>query len=270
MPFLATGAILTHYDLTGPQDAPVLLLANSIGTSFHVWDAMVPELARCFRVLRYDMRGHGLSDAPPVPVGAPGYSMDLLAGDAEALLDGLGIARAHVCGLSIGGMVAQRLAARAPERVERLVLCDTAPVIGPAALWDERVAVIRGGGLAGMAPGVMTRWFTAEFRAARPDVVRGYVNMVARTPIDGYVGCALALRDADLRAGAATIRAPTLVVVGDQDAATPLADAEWLAATIPEATLSVIANAAHIPCVEQPEAFTRLLLAFLDEASPVA
>ena len=264
MPFLATGAILTHYDLAGPEEAPVLLLANSIGTSFHVWDAMMPDLAQRYRVLRYDMRGHGLSDATPVPEGAPGYSMDLLAGDALALLDGLGIARAHVCGLSIGGMMAQRLAARAPERVNRLVLCDTAPVIGPPSLWDERIAVIRSGGLAPLAPGVMTRWFTPELRAAQPDLVRGYVNMVARTTLDGYIGCALALRDADLRAGAATIRAPTLVVVGDQDMATPLADAQWLADTIPGAVLSVIAKAAHIPCVEQPDALARVLRAFLE------
>ena len=208
MPFIAAGEITTHYALEGPEGAPVLLLANSLGTSFHVWDEVMAALAAAFRVLRYDMRGHGLTDATPLPADGTGYSIPLLAADALALLDALGIGKAHVCGLSIGGMVAQHLAATAPARVDRLVLCDTSALIGPASVWDERIAGIRRDGLAAIAPGVMGRWFTDAFRQKAPQLMRGYANMVARTTLDGYLGCAMAVRDADLRAAAATITAP--------------------------------------------------------------
>ncbi|MFG1346662.1 3-oxoadipate enol-lactonase [Xanthobacter autotrophicus DSM 431] len=263
MPFLALDGRTTHYALEGAADAPVLLLANSLGTSFPVWDAVMPALTSRFRVLRYDMPGHGLSDAAPLPDEATGYSIAGLAGNALALLDALGIGKAHVCGLSIGGMVAQHLAAHAPARVDRLVLCDTAMRIGPASVWNERIAGIRRDGLPAIAPGVMARWFTDGFRERVPHIVRGYANMVARTTLEGYVGCALAVRDADLTGSAAGIKAPTLVVVGDKDPSTPPAAAEALAAAIPGARLAVIADASHIPCVEQPETLARLLLAHL-------
>ncbi|MFG1317026.1 3-oxoadipate enol-lactonase [Xanthobacter autotrophicus] len=266
MPFIAAGEITTHYALEGPEGAPVLLLANSLGTSFHVWDEVMVDLAAAFRVLRYDMRGHGLTDATPLPADGTGYSIPLLAADALALLDALGIEKAHVCGLSIGGMVAQHLAATAPARVDKLVLCDTSALIGPASVWDERIAGIRRDGLAAIAPGVMGRWFTDAFRQKAPQLMRGYANMVARTTLDGYLGCAMAVRDADLRAAAATITAPTLVIVGDQDPATPPASAQALASAIPGARLEVIADASHIPCVEQPAALARVLVPFLTAA----
>ncbi|HQS09302.1 MAG: 3-oxoadipate enol-lactonase [Rhizobiales bacterium 24-66-13] len=263
MPFLLAGEILTHYALEGPAEAPVLLLANSLGTNFHVWDPVMAALTAHFRVLRYDMRGHGLTDATPLPDALSGYSIPALAGDALALMDGLGIAKAHVCGLSIGGMVAQHLAAHAPERVDRLILCDTALLIGPASVWTDRIAGIRRDGLAAIAPGVMARWFTEGFRARAPQIMRGYVNMVARTTLDGYIGCALAVRDADLRPSAKDIVAPTLVLVGDQDPSTPPASAHELAAAIPGAKLELIADASHIPCVEQPAQMVQLVLAHL-------
>lgn len=263
MPFLLTGDFTTHYALDGAADAPVLVLANSLGTGLQVWDPVLPALTRHFRVLRYDKRGHGLSDVTPLPGPEQGYSIATLAGDVLALLDGLGIARAHVCGLSIGGMIAQHLGATAPERVERLVLCDTAAVIGPAAVWNERIVAIRREGLPAIAPGVMSRWFTEGFRARLPHVVRGYANMVARTSLDGYLGCAMAVRDADLAAADRTITAPTLVVVGADDPATPPASAAELADLIPGATLTILPDCAHIPCVQQPEALAREILAHL-------
>jgi len=262
MPFIEAGGITVHYDLTGPTAAPVLLFANSIGTSFHIWDAMVPALSRNCRVLRYDMRGHGLTQVTPVTEAA-GYSMDGLAGDALALLDALGIARAHVCGLSIGGMMAQRLAATAPERVHGLILCDTAGLIGPPSVWADRIAAIRARGMASIAEGVMTRWFTERFRTERPDQIRGYVAMLGRTTEDGYIGCAMAIRDADLRADNARIVAPTLVVVGDQDLATPPALARELADSIPGARFALLRDAAHIPCVERPAELAALIDDFL-------
>lgn len=267
MPFIAANGITVHYDLAGPDDAPVLLFANSIGTSFHIWDAMVPALARRWRLLRYDMRGHGLTEATPVGDGGSGYSMDLLADDVLALMDALGIARAHVCGLSIGGMVAQRLAVKAPERVDALVLCDTAGLIGPPSVWTDRIAAIRARGLPSIAEGVMARWFTQRFRAERPDLVRGYVTMLGRTDRDGYIGCGMAIRDADLRADNARIAARTLVVVGDEDAATPPALARELAESIPGALLAAIPGAAHLPCVEQPAALAAIIDDFLTKGA---
>lgn len=263
MPFLLTGEFTTHYALDGDATAPTLLLANSLGTSLQLWDPVMPALTQHFRVLRYDKRGHGLSDATPLPGESAGYTVAQLAGDALALLDGLGIEKAHVCGLSIGGMIAQHLAATAAQRVDRLVLCDTAAVIGPASVWNERIVAIRRDGMAAIAPGVMARWFTDGFRARVPQVVRGYVNMVARTSLEGYLGCAMAVRDADLAAGDLDIHAPTLVVVGEQDPSTPPAAAEALAALIPGARLARIPDASHIPCVEQPEALAHHILTHL-------
>lgn len=263
MPFVLTGKFTTHYSVDGPEGAPALLLVNSLGTGLQVWDPVMADLARHFRVVRYDKRGHGLSDATPLPGEDTGYKIAELAADALALLDALGIAKAHVCGLSIGGMIAQHLAATALERVDRLVLCDTAAVIGPASVWNDRIAGIRRDGLGAIAPGVMARWFTAEFCERQPHVVRGYVNMVARTSLDGYLGCAMAVRDADLTAGDKAITASTLVVVGEQDPSTPVASAQALAALVPGARLEVIADCSHIPCVQQPEALLRAIVPHL-------
>ncbi|MBF5094479.1 3-oxoadipate enol-lactonase [Azospirillum sp. INR13] len=262
MPFIEAAGITQHYDLTGPDDAPVLLFANSIGTSFHIWDAVVPHLSQRYRVLRYDMRGHGLTQVTPVSDDA-GYGMDLLADDAAGLLDALGIARAHVCGLSIGGMMAQRLAVKAPARVHGLILCDTAGVIGPQSVWTDRIAAIRARGMAAISDGVMARWFTQAFRDSRPDQIRGYTAMVARTTEDGYVGCAMAIRDADLRADNAAITAPTLVICGEDDVATPPDLARELAAGIPGARFELLPGAAHIPGVEKPAELATLIDGFL-------
>jgi len=261
MPFVRAGELTVHYDLAGPAGAPTLLFSNSLGTNLHVWDAVVPALTDRYRVLRYDMRGHGMTDETPA---GGGYSIDLLADDALALLDALGIGRVHLCGLSIGGMVAQKLGARAPDRVASLILCDTAQRIGPPSNWDARVAAIRAGGLDGIADGVMERWFTPPFRAARPEIVRGARTMLVRSAVEGYVGCALAVRDADLTADGALIRCPTLVVAGDQDLATPPVLVEELARAIPGARFVLIESASHIPCMEQPEALAREIRGFLD------
>jgi 3-oxoadipate enol-lactonase len=259
MAFARAGDLVVHYELGGRRDGPVVLFANSIGTNLQVWAPQAAALAERYRVLRYDMRGHGLTDCPPGP-----YTMAQLGDDARALLDALDIESAHVCGLSIGGLVAQRLAATAPDRVRSLVLCDTANVIGPPSRWDDRIAAVSKSGLAGMAETVLKVWFTADFLAAHPDTARGMANMLARTPLEGYLGCCHALRDADLRADDARIACPTLVVVGDQDASTSPAMARELCAAIKGARLEIIAQAAHIPTIEQPAALSRLILNFLE------
>lgn len=262
MSFIKAGEISVHYDLTGPAGAPVVMLANSLGTNFHIWDPQARSLAERFRVLRYDMRGHGLTDCPEA-----GYGIDRLADDALALLDALGIDRVHFCGLSIGGMVGQRLAAKAGKRLRSLVLCDTASRIGPPSLWDDRIANIRANGLAAAAPGVLQRWFTQRFLAERPDEARGYGNMLARTPLAGYLGCCAAIRDADLRADDAAIRCPTLVIVGKEDLATPPAAAAELRDAIAGARLVEIDAAAHIPTIERPDAVIAALTEFLAGAA---
>jgi 3-oxoadipate enol-lactonase len=259
MAFVKAGDIVVHYELRGRADAPVVLFANSLGTNFHVWDAQAAALAERFRVLRYDMRGHGLTDCPAGP-----YTIAQLGNDARALLDALGIESAHVVGLSIGGLVAQRLAAAAPSRVRSLVLCDTANVLGPPSRWTDRIDAVSKGGLASIAEAVMKGWFTAGFIAARPDLVRGATNMLTRTPLAGYIGCCHALKEADLRADDAKIACPTLVLVGGQDSSTSPAVARELCAAIAGARLEIIADAAHIPAIEQPEALNALLLGFLD------
>jgi 3-oxoadipate enol-lactonase len=259
MAFVRAGDLVVHYELSGPPGRPVILFANSLGTSYHVWDAQAAALADRFRVLRYDMRGHGLTDCPPGP-----YTIAQLGDDARALLDALGVGPVHVCGLSIGGMVAQRLAATAGARVLSLALCDTANRIGPPGRWDDRVAAVSKGGLESIADAVLKVWFTQDFLARRPDDARGMANMLLRTPAAGYIGCCLALRDADLRADDAKIGCPTLVVVGDQDVATSPDAARALSAAIGGARLEVLVQAAHIPAVEQPAALSRLLGDFFD------
>ncbi len=265
MAFIRAGELTVHYDLAGPTEGPVLAFANSLGTSFHVWDAQAAALAGRFRIVRYDMRGHGLTECPPAAADGAGYTIDGLADDALALFDALAIDRFHFCGLSIGGMVGQRLAAKAPRRVNSLILCDTANRIGPPEMWDQRVAMVREGGLEGIADGVLERWFTADFLSRRADEARGYANMLTRTPADGYIGCCLAIRDADLRPDDERIGCATLVVCGAEDQATPPEAARELTLTIDGARLEIIEGAGHISCVERPREVTDLISEFVKE-----
>ena len=261
MAFIAANGITMNYDLRGPLGAPVVMFANSLGTSLASWDQQVATLAQRHRILRYDMRGHGLSEAPP---GA--YTMDQLADDALGLVAALQLERVHFCGLSIGGMVAQRVAAKAPQRIASVVLCDTASVIGPPKVWDDRVAAVRAGGMAAIVDAVLARWFTAEFRAGAAPELKGFATMLARTPVEGYAGCCLAIRDADLRVDAAQIKCPTLIVVGEEDVVTPPSAAQELAGAIKGAHITLIEGAAHIPIAERPDAITGLLGEFFKAA----
>ncbi len=261
MAFITAGGLAVHYDLSGPAGAPVVMFANSLGTNFHVWDPQAAALATRFRVLRYDKRGHGLTELPAATDAQP--AIDRYADDAIALIDALGIAQVNFCGLSIGGMIGQRLAAKAPSRVASLALCDTANRIGPPTLWDDRVAAVRRGGMAAIVDGVLARWFTEPFRERAPATARGFAAMLARTPVEGYAAACLAIRDADLAADGPRIGCPTLVVGGDQDRTTPPEAAAALRDSIAGARLVVIEQAAHIPTVERPEELNRALLSFL-------
>jgi 3-oxoadipate enol-lactonase len=251
--------VAVHHRLDGPPDAPALLLINSLGADLSMWDPQLPALSARFRVIRYDARGHGRS---PVPPGR--YALDDLGRDALDLLDRLGVARAHVCGLSLGGMTAMWLAAHAPERVDRLVLFCTSALLGPPAGWAERAAKVRAGGTGAVAGAVVGRWLTPGYAAAHPGQVRRLREMVAATPPIGYAGACAAIEEMDLRPDLPGIVAPTLVVAGADDPATPPAHGAAIAAAIPGARLEIVAGAAHLASYEQAATANRLILEALD------
>lgn len=262
MPFVKIRECVHHYVDEGDKSKPAIVFSNSLGSDLRMWDPLVPLLANDFRLIRYDTRGHGLTEAPAPPYGAAD-----LARDIAGLIDGLGIQSAVVCGLSVGGVIAQRFAVDFPDRVRALVLCDTGARIGTVASWQERVDLVKQKGLGTLVDISMTRWFTESFRQNHADQVRGYANMVARTNPEGYIGVCCALRDADLIQPSASIRCPTLVLCGDQDIATPPEMARQLSGIIPNARLSIIPNAAHISSVEQPEFMAEQIKKFLREVA---
>jgi 3-oxoadipate enol-lactonase len=261
MSFVRINGVLLHYRLAGPQAAPVIVFANSLGTDLRIWDEVTAQLATRYRLLTYDKRGHGLSDAPPGD-----YKLDDHVADLAGLLDHLGIERAAFCGVSIGGLIAQGLALQQPARTERLVLCDTAPKFGDATLWNGRIAAIGTGGMAAIADAVMERWFSPDFFARQPDALAGWRNLFLRTDAAGYVSTCATLRDADLSADVSDIACPVLVIAGSADKSTPVDLVRSLAEAIPGARFEVIDGAGHIPSIEQPEALAGLIAKFLEEA----
>ena len=250
------------YEVTGPADAPPLVLSNSLGTDRSLWDAQMPAFAERFRVLRYDARGHGASG---VPEGD--YDIERLGRDVLSLMDAVGFARAHMCGVSIGGLTTLWLGVHAPERVNRLVLANTAARIGTLATWTERMSIARDQGLNALADATMGRWFTERFQAAAPATIARFRATMVGLPRVGYLGCCAALRDADLRREASSTQAPALVITGTHDVATPAADGTWLQEQIPGAELEEF-DAAHLSNVEQASAFTERVLTFLDAPAP--
>ncbi len=247
-----------HRVVEGPAGAPALVLSNSLGTTLAMWDAQVPALAERFRVVRYDRRGHGLSPVPPGP-----YSIDDLGGDMLSLLDELGLERVSFCGLSIGGASGCGSLSTPPSARPPRALLHAAR-LPPAEQWVERAAIVREGGVAVVSEAALGRWFTERFHAEHPDVVGAFRTMLVETPAEGYAACCEALATFDVRSRLGAITAPTLVVTGEADPVAPPESGDELAAAIPGATHVVIAGAAHIANVEQPDAFTAALLAHLD------
>lgn len=251
-----------YHEVSGPADGPPLLLANALGTSLRLWDPQLAGLAARFRVIRFDTRGHGRS---PVPAGP--YTIGELGADALAVLDRLGVARAHVCGLSLGGAVGMWLARYAPERVDRLVLCCTAARFGPPAPWVERARTVRARGTAAIADAVAGRWFTPGFAARAPERVAAVRAMLAETPAEGYAACCDLLARFDLRPVLGAIAAPTLVVSAAEDQATPPGYGAGIARGIPGARFVVVADAAHLANIERPDVLTGLVLDHLTEGA---
>lgn len=243
----------------GPDGATAVLLLNSIACDLSMWDPHVERLADRFRVIRYDARGHGRSGVSPVPFG-----LDDLGRDALAVMDGCGVERAHVVGISLGGLVALWLAIHHPGRVARLVAVATAARIGTPEGWRERAGVVTREGTGAVVDLQLSRFFTPTFRAARPEVVERVARGIASMSPEGYADMCLALAGADLRDGVDRITAPTLIVVGREDVATPVEEAEWLRDRISGSRLLVLEGAGHLCTLEQPEAFTDSLLGFLE------
>jgi 3-oxoadipate enol-lactonase len=257
MPFADVTGARIHYRLDGPDDAPVLLMSNSLGTNLGMWDPQMPALTARYRVLRYDSRGHGQSAVTNGP-----YDIAQLARDALGLLDALRIDRAMFCGLSMGGMVGQWLGANAPQRIGRLALCNTGAQVGTPDLWNARIDAVMQGGMAAIVDGVIARWYTPAFVAAAPDAVARTRSMLLATPAKGYIASCAAVRDMDQRASAERIAVPTRVIAGTHDAATPPAAGRFLADKIAGAKYVELA-AAHLSNVEAEADFTRALAEFL-------
>jgi len=249
--------VIPHHEEAGPEGAPVLVLASSLGTTLAMWDGLLPALTERFRAVRYDHRGHGGSAAPPEP-----WVLDDLGGDLLALLDALGIARAHLLGVSLGGMVGLWLAAHAPERVGRVVACCTSARLGPPVAWRDRAAAVREGGMAAVADAVLERWFTPEADPAL--VARARSTLLGIDP-EGYAACCGAIAEMDLEPVLGRIAAPTLVVAATQDVATPPDHAVRIAAGVPGARVAVLPEAAHLAPLERPGAVAELVLAHLAE-----
>jgi 3-oxoadipate enol-lactonase len=249
-----------HYRRKGQADAPVVVFANSLGTDLRIWDEVIERLGGRIQSLCYDMRGHGLSDAPPAP-----YTLDDHIDDLTGLLEQLHIRRAMLCGISVGGMVALGLAARRPGMVRGLVLCDTAHKIGSDALWNERIEQIRRHGIESIADAILERWFSTSYCQAVPEVVTGWRNMLVRTPVEGYIGTCAALRDADLTAAAESLKLPVQCLCGSQDGATPPDLVRSMSARIAGSRFELVDGAGHLPCIEAPEALETVIDTFIAE-----
>ena len=247
-----------HFRDENPGKARTFVFVNALGTDLRIWDSVVADHAGAFRILRYDLRGQGLSDVPPAP-----YSIDDHVADLAALLDAHEIAGTIVVGMSVGGMIALALAAARPELVRLLVLCDTAHRIGTPEMWSARIEAVRANGLASIADAVLERWLSTEFRRAHAVDLAGYRNMLTRNPAEGYIGTCATLRDTNLTSVASRLTLPTLCLVGEADGATPPVLVQSLSEMIPNATFETIQNAGHLPSIEQPALLSSRIESFV-------
>jgi 3-oxoadipate enol-lactonase len=261
MPLIESTGARIRYRCDGGETAPVVVLSNSLGTNLAMWDAQVPALAVQFRVLRYDTRGHGESSVTPGP-----YSIMQLGRDVVQLLDELEIERAHFCGLSMGGMTGMWLGVYAAHRIERLVLCNSAAKIGTPEIWNARIEAVRQGGMAAIADAVIQRWFTPEFIARAPEVIKRTRQMILSTPPEGYIANCAAIRDMDQRETISRTSAPTLVITGAKDPVTTPSDARYIVEHVVGAQYAEL-DAAHLSNIEAADCFTQVLMKFLDTDS---
>lgn len=260
--FALKNGIRLHFKVEGQAQGTPLVFINSLGCDLHIWDKVIPSFTGRYRILRYDKRGHGLSDVPPGPYTIRDHTEDL-----AVLLNDLEVDKAILTGISVGGLIAMDFALQYPSRVRTLVLADTAPRIGTPEGWNERIAGVRARGLDGMAETIVGRWFLPSFPRAHPDEYRQAIEMLSRASPDGYTATCAALRDADLSSSIQSILAPTLVLCGARDqVVTPEQTRAW-AASLPKGRVVMIEGAAHLPCIEQPGAVANAIGQFLQETS---
>ncbi|MCX4091369.1 3-oxoadipate enol-lactonase [Nocardia sp. alder85J] len=257
-----TGIAVNHV-VDGPEDGVPVLLSGSLGSDLRMWEPQVAALAAAgYRVVRYDHRGHGNSPVPPGP-----YTLADLGADAVALLDELGLDSAHVVGLSLGGMVGMWLGEHAPQRIRTLTLCCTSARLGPPESWTARAATVRAEGMAAITEAVVLRWFTAPWRAAHPERIAAFEQMVAATPAEGYAACCAAIAAMDIARGLPGITAPTLVISAAEDPATPPEHGRRIAADIPRARFDIVSPGAHLATAEAVDAISDLIIGHLKENS---
>ena len=258
MESLDLGDVVLHVRAEGPVGAPAVVFANSLGTDLRLWDAVVARLPPDLRIIRWDKRGHGLSGCPPAP-----YTMGALIRDAERVCDAFEIRDCVFVGLSIGGMIAQGLAAKRLDLVRAAVFSNTGAKIGTRAMWDDRIAAMRADGLGAMSDAILERWFTRAFRES--PAVHPWRRMVETTPEEGYAGCAAAIAGTDFYTTTAALRLPVLAIAGDADGSTPPDLVREMADLVPGARFELIRGAGHLPCVERPDIYAALLTGFLRE-----
>lgn len=255
MKFAAINGTSIHYQFDHDgTEKPLIVFSNSLATDFRIWQDCADNLSADYSILRYDKRGHGLSG-----MGTPPYKIDDHVNDIASLMDHLDVSNAVVVGLSVGGLIAQGLYHARPDLVKGLILCDTAAKIGNADMWNDRINIARENGMAALVDANMQRWFSPAFHRDHATDLRGFVAMFTRTPVDGYIGTGMAIRDADFREQAPNISVPTICVVGDQDGATPPDLVRGTANMIPGAKFELVKNAGHIPCAEQPDAIIKVI-----------
>ena len=258
---ISANGISINYQIDGPEGAPWLILSNSLLTGLAMWDDQVAELSKSFRVLRYDQRGHGGTEATDGK-----YGFDMLTADVIALMDALSISRAHFAGISMGGMTALFLAQRHAERFDRVIACDCGPTSTPASAqqWKERIELAAANGMEALVEITVNRWFPPEFVATKAPVLDKVRGMIKATSFKGFSGCAQALSDYDLRPGLPNISRPTLLIVGTKDAT--LAGIKQIKEAVPGAALVELQGAGHLSNLEQPAAFTRAIRDFIKPA----
>lgn len=261
MPFMkASDGCAIHYRFDGEEDRPVVMLSNSLGSTMAMWEPQMAALTERYRVLRYDNRGHGQSDAPPGD-----YTLERVATDARELIAELGLGSVLWCGLSMGGMVGMWLGANAAHVLKRAVFANTSPLIGPPDIWNQRIATAREEGMDALAKSVVPRWLTPPFMETHPEIAAKLGAMIASTPLQGYIGAAAAVRDMDLRDSLSRITVPALVIAGSQDPSTPPSMGEQIASGVAGARIAIL-EAAHLSNIERPAEFNRLILDFFDAA----
>ncbi|SDJ07429.1 3-oxoadipate enol-lactonase [Lutimaribacter saemankumensis] len=251
-----------HYTDEGDPNGAPIVFANSLGTDLRLWDKIVPMQPAGLRIIRYDKRGHGLTQATPAP-----YKMGTLVGDLEQLLDHLGVRDCLLVGLSIGGMIAQGLAVKRMDMVRAVVLSNTGAKIGTTEMWDDRIAAVNKGGIEALADAIMERWFSAPFR--KTDEFHAWRNMLVRQTLDGYAGCSAAISGTDFYTPTSGLRLPALGIAGSEDGSTPPDLVRETVDLIPGSKFELIRGAGHLPCVEKPDEYARILNDFIRDTGHV-